>query len=203
MNTPPKPPDAATEETLADATPWQPDDNHVFRLAQLVLLLSVAEDVKKRVTAVDRLGYYDFFAANPFVILERDSQRDHADRLSLKFAGFVEGQLSYASTGQRWASRRRRLQHDLALLVAYGLVTLDGGAFDLTSAGRELSADLSTVYADAYRVSASVVLRRLAQMSDRELRKNVQKWLGTSWLNLDLLDDVTPESMRVGEDSNV
>lgn len=202
MNVHPEPPEAAPRETLAGQSPWEPEDSHIFRLAQLVLLLSVTGQMGKRVTTVDRLGYYDFFAANPFVVLEPDSQRDQRDRLSLKLAGFEQRQLSYASTGERWASRRRRLQHDLALLISLGLVTLEGGAFDLTLSGQELSTQLSTVYADAYRTSAAVVLRRLTRMSDRALRENVERWLGSSWLDVDLLDDVTPESVRVGEETS-
>jgi len=189
--------DIPEPESLAGAVPWQPEDHDVFRLAQLTLLLEVAADLKKPVATVERLGYYDFFSANPFVVVAGGSPRDAEDRLNLKLAGFVEGQLSYTSTGQRWVSRRRRLQHDLALLISYGLVTIQGGAFDLTPAGRELARQLATVYADAYRVSAAVVVRRLSRLSDRALERAVQGWLGISWLTLDLLDDVTPDSVNI------
>jgi hypothetical protein len=178
-----------------DVTPWDAEAHDLFRLSQLILLLSAASDVMKPVPNLDRLGYYDFFAANPFVVIPADgTTRDYHDRLELKLAGFTEDQLSYASTGQRWVSRRRRLQHDLALLVAYGLVSLHGGTIALTEKGCALANDMSTVYADAYRTSARVVVRRLAQLSDARLRANVQNWLGTSWLQIDLFDDVTKES---------
>ncbi|MBX9244316.1 hypothetical protein ICW40_05780 [Actinotalea ferrariae] len=178
-----------------DVTPWDAEAHDLFRLSQLILLLSAATDVMKPVPNLDRLGYYDFFAANPFVVIPADgTTRDYNDRLELKLAGFTEDQLSYASTGQRWVSRRRRLQHDLALLVAYGLVSLHGGTIALTEKGCALGNDMSTVYADAYRTSARVVVRRLAQLSDARLRANVQNWLGTSWLQVDLFDDVTRES---------
>lgn len=193
--------DIPDHDSLAGAVPWQPEDHNAFRLAQLVLLLDVAADLKKSIATLERLGYYDFFSASPFVVVGHDSQRD-SDRLALKLAGFVEGQLSYASTGQRWVSRRRRLQHDLALLLSYGLVSFQAGTFGLTGAGRELASQLVTVYADAYRVSAAVTIRRLSRLSDRALNESVQRWLGASWLTVDLLDDVTPESMRIEDIEN-
>lgn len=176
-------------------SPWDAEAHEVFRLAQLVLLLSVTAEVQKPVSNVDRLGYYDFFAANPFVVIPAgETPRDRTERLALKLAGFTEGQLSYASTGQRWVSRRRRLQHDLSLLVAYGLVSLHDGKITLTDSGHSIAENLATVYADAYRTSAQLVVRRLATLSDARLRANVQDWLGTTWLRVDLFDDVTTES---------
>lgn len=186
-------------DSLTGAAPWQPEDHDVFRLAQLTLLFSVASELRRPVATVERLGYYDFFSANPFVVVPNESQRDVEDRVSLKLAGFVEGQLSYASTGQRWVSRRRRLQYDLSLLVAYGLVTLRSGRFELTPEGERVAGGLSTVYADAFRVSAAVVIRRLSKLSDRALQASVEEWLGSTWLTLDLLEDVTADSVRVGE----
>lgn len=189
-------------ESLAGPVAWQPEDHDVFRLAQLLLLLDVAAELKKPVTTLERLGYYDFFSASPFVVVGGDASRDADDRLALKLAGFVEAQLSYASTGQRWVSRRRRLQHDLALLMSYGLVGLEDGAFGLTDRGRELANQMTTVYADAYRISAAVIVRRLSRMSDRALNEAVQRWLGASWLTIDLLDDVTPESVHIGDSAD-
>lgn len=188
--------------SLAAPISRQPEDHDVFRVAQLVLLLSVAAELERPVATLDRLGYYDFFSANPFVVLGDRTRGDTDDRLALKLAGFVERQLSYASTGQRWVSRRRRLQHDLAQLMSYDLLTLQYGAFDLTLSGQTLATQLSTIYADAYRVSARVIIRRLSKLSDRALLQAVQRWLGASWLTLDLLDDVTPEAAVVGGDSD-
>lgn len=196
-------PDGGNVDAL-DVAPCDAESHDVFRLAQLVLLLSVTAEVGKPVSNVDRLGYYDFFAANPFVVVPATgTARDDHDRLTLKLAGFSEDQLSYASTGQRWVSRRQRLQHDLALLVAYGLVSLRDGSIALTDRGTELAEDMSTIYADAYRTSANVVVRRLAQLSsDARLRDKVQEWLGASWLDVDLFDDVTLESGTVQREGN-
>ncbi|WP_157172797.1 hypothetical protein [Nocardia exalbida] len=181
---------------LSAAVPDGPDDSQVFRLAQLTLLLETADIEEVPVRTVDRLGFYDFFSANPFVVTAGEDERDAADRLALRLAGFSDRQLSYASTGQRFVSRRRRLQHDLARLVAYGLVRIDSQGYGLTASGRELAAGLTSIYAEAYREAAGVVLRRLKRLSDRQLTQNAETWLGRSWLLIDLFDDVAETTPR-------
>jgi hypothetical protein len=181
---------------LSAPVPGVPEDRQVFRLAQLALLLQVAEDNRAPVRTVDRLGIYDFLAANPFVVTAGDERRDEEDRLALRLAGFTDGQLSYASTGQRFASRRRRLQHDLSLLLAYGLTVIESDGYVLTSLGRAVAEGLTSVYADAYREAAQVVLRRLGRLTDRRLAENVEKWLGQDWLLIDLFDDIAETTPR-------
>lgn len=175
---------------LSAAVPDGPEDRQVFRLAQLTLLLQVAGAEAAPVRSVDRLAFYDFFSANPFVVVFGDTPRDSADRLTLRLAGFSDQQLSYASTGQRFASRLRRLQHDLSLLVAYGLVTIGNEGYGLTEAGRAIASQFISVYADSYREGARVVLGRLKRLSDRNLKRSADEWLGRSWLLIDVLDDV-------------
>lgn len=176
--------------SLSAAVPEGPEEHQVFRLAQLALLLAVAADERVEVRTVDRLGFYDFFSANPFVVTAGDEPRDASDRLALRLAGFSDRQLSYASTGQRFASRRRRLQHDLSLLIAYGLAEIGERGYSLSPAGLSLADSLSSVYACAYRSAAQIVLRRLKRLSDRRLRQQADDWLGRSWLLIDFLDDV-------------
>lgn len=190
---------------LSSAVPRSPEDRQVFRLAQLTVLLEVAGEEKIAMQTVDRLGFYDFFSANPFVVVSGDDRRDATDRLTLRLAGFSSRQLSYASTGQRFVSRRRRLQHDLALLIAYRVAEIDETGYTLTPSGQELAARLSSVYAEAYRDAARVVLRRLRRLSDRQLRQQADEWLGRSWLLIDVLDDVaetTPASRGVRHDGH-
>lgn len=175
---------------LSAAVPDGPEDRQVFRLAQLTLLLQVAGAESAPVRSVDRLAFYDFFSANPFVVASGGTPRDDNDRLTLRLAGFSDRQLSYASTGQRFASRLRRLQHDLSLLVAYGLVTIDNEGYGLTEAGKTIASQFNSVYADSYREGARVVLARLKRLSDRNLKRNADEWLGRSWLLIDVLDDV-------------
>lgn len=182
--------DAGGVHGLSSAVPGAPEDREVFRLAQLTLLLEVAETQRVQVRTVDRLGFYDFFSANPFIVTSGEEDRDVADRLALRLAGFSDRQLSYASTGQRFASRRRRLQHDLSLLLAYGLVAIGPRGYLLTPSGRTIAEGLTSVYADGYREAARVILRRLGRLSDRGLAQSAAAWLGRSWLLIDLLDDI-------------
>lgn len=175
---------------LSEAVPSAPEDQLVFRLAQLTLLLEIAARDRYSIKTIDRLGFYDFFAANPFVVISDGQRGDDTDRLTLRLAGFTDQQLSYASTGQRFASRRRRLQHDMALMLAYRLVTIDADGYALTDAGRGVAESLNSVYADAYRDAAQIVLRRLGRLSNRRLTEAAERWLGQSWLLLDLLDDI-------------
>jgi hypothetical protein len=182
---------------LSAPVPGVPEDRQVFRLAQLALLLQVAGDSQASVRTVDRLGVYDFFAANPFAVTAGNERRDEEDRLALRLAGFTDRQLSYASTGQRFASRRRRLQHDLSLLLAYGLTVISSEGYVLTPLGKAIAEGLTSVYADAYREAAQVVLRRLGRLTDQKLAEHVEKWLGQDWLLIDLLDDVAETTPNV------
>ena len=184
---------------LSAAVPTAPEDHQLFRLAQLVVLLEVAGELGKAIVTVDRLGFYDFFAANPFAVLDDQKPKDRNEAVRLRLAGFLEGQLSYASTGQRFVSRRRRLQHDLALLIAYGVATATSEGYLLTSLGSEVGSRLSSVYADSYRVGARVVLQRLGSLSDRKLLSAAQQWLGQSPLLIDLMADVRETTPAEGE----
>lgn len=175
---------------LSAPMPVSVESRTTFRLARLLLFLSVATDRGRPVPSVDRLGYYEFFADNPFMIIDGENATDQADQLALEMAGFSPVQLSYASTGQRFASRRQRLQHDLALLLARDLVRIGATGFETTSVGNTLANSLHSIYADAYRTSAAIVLRRLWSLSSTGLDKAARKWLGESWLLIDLLDDI-------------
>jgi hypothetical protein len=174
---------------LSAVVPTSVESRTTFRLARLLLFVDVARETGRPIPSVDRLGYYEFFADNPFMIIGED-RRANRDRLALEMSGFSPLQLSYASTGQRFASRRQRLQHDLSLLVSRDLITIEDGGFTVTDAGAELADRLNSVYADAYRTSARIVLRRLASMSNKALEEASHRWLGESWLLIDLLDEI-------------
>jgi hypothetical protein len=180
------------QEAGTDRVSWEGPDSHLFfRLGQLQLLLVVADSLELSVKSIDRLAYYDFFAANPYAMLDgANPDRDTHDRLSLQLAGFKEGQLSYSAIGHRFANRRSRIRHDLALLVAYGLAKVEPDRYGPSEKGRKLVEELSTVYADAYRAGAEIALSRLVRLSDRRLTEKTEEWLGKSWLLLDFLDDV-------------
>jgi len=166
-------------------------DGHVsFRVAQLLLAFSVAARVSVQMPTTDRIATYDFFTANPFAVLASNEPADTRDTLRLELVGYNRGQLSYASLGQRFVSRRERIRADLAVLVSRGLISLGDDSFTITEAGEALADQLNSAYADAYRLAAEIVLVRLNRLSDRALREASAKWAGTHWLLLDLFDDV-------------
>ncbi|QKV74242.1 ABC-three component system middle component 2 [Amycolatopsis sp. Hca4] len=160
---------------------WQPvavpEDDVVFRLAQLLLLFQALDRADVASADIERLGYYDFLSANPFLIAEDISA---TDRTKLLLAGFDGRALSYASPSQRFTSRRERLQHDLVLLLAYGLadaIVLHGVQYSLTGEGRRLASQFTAVYAQSYSVAADIVLRHVRRLSPTRLRENVHRWL--------------------------
>ena len=159
-----------------------------FRVGQLLLLLAAASELRAAPVGVDRLGYYDFFAANPFLLVETGSHED----TQLQLAGLTARNLDYQSASQRFANRRMRLEHDLALLQAYGQITTSWTnrrlEFDLTDVGRQFAGRFATLYASTYRLSAQLVIRRLKPMSDRSLRESARAWLKSDALLVDLYD---------------
>lgn len=161
-----------------------------FRSAQLLLAFSVAARLSVQMPTTDRVATYDFFAANPFAVLSGETSSDLQDATRLELVGYARGQLSYASLGHRFVSRRERIRADLALLVAHGLVEIGTDSYSISPRGEELAEQLNSTYADAYRLAAEVVLSRLSRMNDRALREATAKWAGTHWLLLDLFDDV-------------
>jgi ABC-3C biological conflict system middle component len=107
-------------------------------------------------------------------------------RSQLHHAAFDERQLSYASTGTRFANRRQRLQHDVALLVADGLVALRDSGFSATPKGHEFVGELSSLYASQFRASVRVIHSQFKRLSDTQLAKASREWLQSPSLILDL-----------------
>ena len=160
------------------AVPRRPDNLLQFRLGRLLLLLdSLPEMASAKPLHLERLGYYDFFADSPFLVVETDD----AVKRRLLLAGFSERSLSYHSSAQRFTNRRARLQHDLALLTARGLVEVSADGkhitFGLTEKGSSLAGKLKTFYADAFRSSAEIVVRQLNRLSDKALNERAREWL--------------------------
>ncbi len=179
---------------------WEgPEESTVFRVSQLALLLATAENNKTSVTNLDRLAYFDFFAAHPFIILDGESaEKDSKDRLTLRLAGFTDGQVTYGSIGHRFATRRKRIRHDLALLVTRGLAQVLPDRYAITPAGAEFAIELKTVYAEAYRTSALIVFKRFSNLSEARLRMKAEKLIGKHWLLIDFLADVATADTTPG-----
>jgi hypothetical protein len=160
-----------------------------FRLGQLILLLRAAAEANTGPLTIDRLGYYDFLSANPFLVVDAET----VEGTDLQLAGFSERNLDYQSAPQRFANRRARLQHDLNLLVAYGLVELKVDrrrslGFVLTDSGHAIASSFRSLYADQYRRSAVLVIGRLKMLSDLRLRERAHTWLRAEGLLMDLYD---------------
>jgi hypothetical protein len=161
-----------------------PEAHPSFRRGQLLLLL---EQFDGAVT-LDRLGYMEFFAANPYLILRDDS----SERTRLMLAGFNPKALSYQATTERYANRKTRLRSDLGALAAWNYVstsTVDGlRACSLTALGRDRASSLNSLYADAYRLSVSLIRPHFRGLTNTALAKRVQEWLNIGDLRIDLLD---------------
>lgn len=159
-----------------------------FRLGQLLLLLATADEIETGPVPIDRLGYYDFFAANPFLVVEPRSP----DGRRLLTTGFEYWNLDYQSSSQRFSNRRARLQHDLALLTSFGLVTVGSAAgrigYETTESGRAAAGSLRALYAHAYRDSAAIIVKRLRRLSDSKLRSEAGAWLRADDFLIDLYD---------------
>ncbi|MFI9531072.1 hypothetical protein [Micromonospora rosaria] len=177
---------APSRRPAADVAPLPvlPEDHVLFRITQLLLLMRVVAGPDTQGLGLERLGYYDFFSANPFLVIGRDEKKARAQ---LHLAGFDERQLSYAATGHRFVNRRRRLQHDLALLAAYDLATLRAGGWTLTARGLDTAHQFTALYAEQYMTSVRLVVQRLARFgSDAALARQAGQWLREPQLILDL-----------------
>ncbi len=171
----------------------RPDDLLHVRLARLVLLLSAGPgQPKKKPWDVERLGTYDFFADNPLLLFDEESDA----RRELLLAGFDPRTFSYHSASQRFTNRRARIQHDLAHLMARGVVEVaaEGSrvVYALTSSGAGLAERFASSYADGYRASARLVARELNRFADGALREHVAGVLEARPFVIDLYTDSTP-----------
>jgi hypothetical protein len=167
-----------------------------FRLALLIVLLSVAEEYLPDGIDRERLGCYAFLAANPLLVARKPTD---PDRVALLLAGFDDRALSYASPAQRYVTGLQLLPGDLVLLVGYGLVTCTAAGrvrYALTERGRELAGQFTAMYAHSYAAAARVVVGRLRRLSGSKLRENMREWLtvraGTRYGRLDPADVIDP-----------
>jgi len=161
-----------------------PETHSAFRRGQLLLLLEQFEEP----VAVDRIGYLEFFSANPYLVHRAES----SERTQLLLAGFNPKALSYQASTERFANRRTRLRSDLGALVAWGLArtaSVDGlVACQLTETGRARAASFTSLYADAYRLSVSLIRPKMRGLSNAGLARLVQQWLRVDEFRIDLLD---------------
>ncbi|RGD56411.1 hypothetical protein DR950_00155 [Kitasatospora xanthocidica] len=154
-----------------------PEDEVQFRLAQLLLLLDAVAIHDRHGASLERIGYYDFLSANPFLVVPPDDR----EASLLRLAGFDPQVLAYASSPQRFTSRRERIQHDLALLIAYGCCEVHNHgrelSYAITAEGHALSTCFTATYAASFNTAAGIVVRRLRRLSDKALREQTAQWL--------------------------
>ncbi|WP_354391221.1 ABC-three component system middle component 2 [Streptomyces atratus] len=166
---------------------FRPEDQDEFRLAQLLLLLEVSKSFRVH-PSLERLGVLDFFAANPFLVV----QPNDSEYRDLVLAGFSIKPLTYASPGHRFVTRRSRLQNDLALLIAYGFATPDTNSghrvYRISDAGQTAAERLSSIYAQAYRVSVDVIAKRVHKVAENKLSEFSRERLQADPALLDLLN---------------
>lgn len=170
---------------------FSPEDAIVFNSSRLLLLLDVLNDlgVKKGVD-LERLSYYDFFAANPFLIIGKDDPC----RLELEIEGFEPNKLEYLSSDQRYRTKRTLIKQYLSLLLSKGLIkilNMDGKIlYEITPLGIEISSKINSMYAIAYKKSVTCVVKMLKGYSDTRLWEKASKWLEAKSFQVDLYDMV-------------
>jgi len=162
-----------------------------FRRAQLLVLLSMLPEAQ----TIDRIGYLEFFAANPHLVV-----RGGQDSVRLELAGFNPDALNYQSAPERYANRRSRLRSDLAALTVWGYalpLVVDGRiACSITPLGLEKASGLTSMYADAYRNSIQMI-RHLFGLSETALAKRAREWLNINDIRFDLLDIAPRENFVI------
>jgi hypothetical protein len=170
---------------------FSPEDATVFNSSRLLLLLDVLNDlgVKKGVD-LERLSYYDFFAANPFLIIGKDDPC----RLELEIEGFEPNKLEYMSSDQRYRTKRTLIKQYLSLLLSKGLtkvLNMDGKIlYEITPLGIEISSRINSMYAIAYKKSVTCVVKMLKGYSDAQLWEKASEWLEAKSFQVDLYDMV-------------
>ncbi len=170
---------------------FSPEDATVFNSSRLLLLLDVLNDlgVKKGVD-LERLSYYDFFAANPFLIIGKDDPC----RLELEMEGFEPNKLEYISSDQRYRTKRTLIKQYLSLLLSKGLIkvlNMEGKIlYEITSLGVEISSKINSMYAIAYKKSVTCVVKMLKGYSDAQLWEKASEWLEAKSFQVDLYDMV-------------
>ncbi len=170
---------------------FSPEDAIIFNSARLLLLFEVlkASKVKKGID-MERLSYYDFFAANPFLVVSKEDP----EWLDLEIQGFDPNKLEYMSTAQRYRTKRESLKQYLSLLLLKGLIEVKNQdeklLYQITPLGVEISNKLNSMYAISYRRSVSFIVKKLKDYSDKQLWDNARTWLEAKAFQVDLFDMV-------------
>lgn len=173
----------------AELLPLRAEAFDAYRWAHLLLVGCVhGSATRRKPLALDRLAMYDFFTSHPFLVFEPTS--DAGRRLVRE--GLEPRSLTYAAAPDRLANRRQRIQADVNALVARGLAILaavDGRlVFQLTDGGTTTASALGSMYAQAVRTSADLVIEQLDRLADKTLRQRATDWTNHRALMVDILE---------------
>lgn len=168
---------------------FSPEDVTLFNSSRLLILFeAIKNNSIDSGIDIERISYYDFFSANPLIIL---SDTD-SDKLELEYMGFASQSLDYASSSQQFRTKRAKIKQFLAYLMTKGLVEMknkDGQiVFSITELGESMARKLDTLYANAYRKSVNIIIKRLHRLTDKRLWQEANKWLEAKHFQIDLLD---------------
>lgn len=173
---------------------FSPEDVTLFNSARLLILFDELENLGIKGEDLERLSYYDFFAANPFLIITKDDPL----WLDLEIAGFETYTVGYISSSQRYRTKRSRLKQYLSILLSKNLIEVSNVdkkiLYRITPTGIKTANQIKSMYAIAYQKSAKHIVKRLKGYSDKKLGEESIKWLEAKSFQIvdlyDMVDDV-------------
>lgn len=169
---------------------FNPEDITMFNSARLLLLFEKLNNIGfSKPIDMERLSLFDFFSANPFLILDKNDP----SWIELESIGFETLTIDYMSSSQRFRTKRSKLKSHLAFLYMKGLISNDKESrtlqlYSITEEGMRVASNFRTIYANNYRRSVEIVVKKLKGMSDTKLWKNSNVWLEARSFQIDLYD---------------
>jgi hypothetical protein len=168
------------------------EDATTFNSARLLLLFETLRLIQNEKSQIDleRLCYYDFFAANPFLIIKKDDP----ESLLLEIEGFEPNNLDYLTSEQRYQTKRLQIKQYLAVLASKGLINVENSekkiVYDITYLGLTVATSIKSLYATAYRKSVTFVIKKLKKYSDSQLNEKASFWLQSKSFKVDLIEHI-------------
>jgi len=162
----------------------------LFNSARLLMLFNTFDEIGDSTGInIERVAYYDFFSAQPFLVFTED---DADSKLELLIDGFEATTIGYISSSQRFTNRREKLKHYLAGLLMRDLIdvrNIDGQLlYCITKKGKETAVKFKTLYSLAYKKSSAIIIKKLARLSEKKLSDNAREWLRAEPFIIDLYD---------------
>ena len=166
------------------------EDEDIFNSARLLMLFDVLEGQgTNEGINIERAAYYDFFSAQPFLVLGKD-EKDI--KFELLYEGFESTTIGYISSSQRFANRREKLKHYLAGLLTRDLIKVSNAdghlLYSITEEGKRVASQFKSLYTKAYRKSGRIITNKLSKMSNKKLAENAREWLKAEPFLIDLYD---------------